>query len=55
MRRERMGENFRRAVTLPTGVQADKVEAHVAHGVLIINLPKIEEAKPRTIKVKVKQ
>jgi len=43
---------FEQRVTLPTPVDADKVEAKLANGVLSITLPKSEEAKPRKIAVK---
>jgi HSP20 family protein len=40
-------------VELPTGVQADKVKASFKNGVLEVRVPKTEEAKTKTIKVKV--
>lgn len=43
---------FARSVTLPTEVQADKVEATLEHGILILKLPKAEAVVPKTIKVK---
>lgn len=43
---------FEQRVTLPTPVDADKVEAKLANGVLSITLPKSEEAKPRKIALK---
>jgi HSP20 family protein len=49
----RMGE-FCRQVTLPTRIKADKAKAEFEHGVLKLTLPKAEEAKPKSIKVKVK-
>ena len=42
---------FRRALRLPTALEADKVEATIAEGVLSLRLPKAETARPRTIKV----
>jgi len=39
-------------VTLPTLVDADKVEAKYEAGVLRLTLPKHEAAKPRKIQVK---
>jgi HSP20 family protein len=45
---------FEQRVTLPTPVDADKVEAMLANDVLCITLPKCEEAKPRKIAVKSK-
>jgi len=43
---------FEQRVTLPTPVDADKVEAKLANGVLSITFPKSEEAKPRKIALK---
>jgi len=43
---------FERSVTLPTGVDADKAEAHYRNGVLELHLPRTEEARPRRIEVK---
>ncbi len=53
MRRiERSYGSFRRSFTLPTGVDAGKVEAKFQDGVLNLTLPKAEAAKPRKIEVK---
>lgn len=41
-----------RSVTLPAPFQADKIDAVVDNGVLILTVPKAEEAKPKQIKVK---
>jgi HSP20 family protein len=49
---ERRYGAFRRAITLPTHVQADAVEASVEGGVLEILVPKAEEAKPKRIEVR---
>ncbi|MBP6178603.1 MAG: Hsp20/alpha crystallin family protein [Anaerolineales bacterium] len=43
--------SFRRALRLPTEIQADKVEAKIADGVLTLNLPKAESARPKRINV----
>ena len=43
---------FRRTVTLPVEVDADKAEANVQHGVLRLRMPKAEAARPRQIKVR---
>ena len=40
-----------RLVTLPTGVDAEKVTAHYRNGVLEVKLPKTEKAKWRSVKV----
>lgn len=50
-RQERSVGEFTRVLRLPIEVDADKVEATLAHGVLLIKLPKAESAKPRKIKV----
>ena len=52
--RERRSGNFRRAVTLPEGLDTTRAEATFEDGVLTVTLPKAEEAKPQEIKVKVK-
>jgi HSP20 family protein len=49
---ERSYGTFVRSLTLPTGVEADKVKASFAKGVLEVHLPKAKEAKGRTIEVK---
>jgi HSP20 family protein len=51
-RHERGHGNFSRTFTLPTMVDADKVEAKYENGVLTLTLPKAEAAKPRKITVK---
>ena len=44
--------SFNRAFTLPESVQKDKISAALEDGVLSVTLPKVEAAKPRTIKIK---
>ncbi len=51
-RSERFFGRFQRSITLPTAVQADKIEATYKDGVLTLTLPKAEEAKPKQIQVK---
>lgn len=51
---ERRYGAFRRAITLPSHVLADAIEATADNGVLQIVLPKIEEAKPKHIQVQVR-
>lgn len=51
-RRERGFGRFRRVLKLPAPVDADKVEAKLDNGVLLVTLPKAEEARPRRIAVK---
>ena len=50
--RERRWGNFSRTVTLPMGVDSEKVEATHENGVLTLRLPKTESAKPKRITVK---
>ena len=51
-RQERETGEFSRFLTLPTAVNAEKVEAVLRDGVLTITLPKAEGAKPKRIEVK---
>lgn len=44
---------FRRTLRLPNEVDAEKVEAKIADGVLTLTLPKAESARPKKIKVAV--
>ncbi len=55
IRRERYYGSFCRSFLLPTKVVADDAEAVFEHGVLTLTLPKAEEVKPKTIKVKAKK
>ena len=50
-RLERSYGSFNRSLTLPDGVDADKVEANFDRGVLEIRVPKPEERKPRRISI----
>ncbi len=43
---------YERSVTLPRGIDADKVEAKLEDGVLTILLPKTPEVKPRRVTIK---
>ena len=51
-RSERYDGKFRRSITLPTPVDANKVSATYRDGILTITLAKAEEAKPKQIQVK---
>jgi HSP20 family protein len=51
---ERPSGRFHRAITLPTPLDPAKVDADLENGVLTLRIPKAEEAKPRSIKVKTK-
>lgn len=55
LRRERRYERYARSVSLPAAVKADKAEAKFEDGALTLTLPKAEEAKPKTIKIKAKK
>lgn len=50
-RREREGGQFRRTVTLPQPVDASRVRATYADGVLEVTLPRVAEAQPRKIQI----
>ncbi|MBD3184280.1 Hsp20 family protein [Candidatus Poribacteria bacterium] len=50
---ERSYGSFQRSVALPAGVVADKAKASYKDGVLHVNIPKSEEAKPKQIKINV--
>lgn len=51
-RRERAGGLFSRSLTLPADLDAARVEATYANGILSIALPKAEAAKPKRVSVK---
>jgi HSP20 family protein len=52
-RSERYFGKFQRSVTLPASVDGGKVKASYKDGILRVELPKAEEAKPRQIEVSV--
>jgi HSP20 family protein len=47
--RELAEGTYRRSVTLPFMVDADKAEATFEHGILRITLPKAEESRPKKV------
>ncbi|PTL55714.1 Hsp20/alpha crystallin family protein [Paraconexibacter algicola] len=51
VRVERAGGGFRRSLTLPDGIDADAVTAHMEHGVLTVSVPKPVAAKPRRVEI----
>jgi len=51
-RRERRYGTFMRQIQLPTPVRSDQADARFENGILRLQLPKAEEAKPRRIEVK---
>jgi HSP20 family protein len=48
---ERAFGSFSRSLTLPHGVDADKVEANFEKGVLEVRIPKPAEAKPTRVQI----
>jgi len=50
--RERSYGCFARSITLPAGVESDKIDANYEAGVLTLHLPKAEEIKPKRIAIK---
>jgi HSP20 family protein len=46
--------SFQRELRLPTPLEADKVDAKIADGILTLRLPKAESARPRNIKIATK-
>ncbi len=54
IRKERIYGTFRRDLTLPVDVDADKAKAEFENGILILHLPKVEAAKPKRLEIKTK-
>ena len=50
-RTERFSGKFRRSISLPTRIDAGKVNATYKDGILTVTLPKAEEAKPKKVEV----
>ncbi len=50
-RRERGAGQFSRAIALPKEIDADRVEASMSNGILVLKIPKSESAKPRRIQI----
>lgn len=55
IRKEQRFGSFSRIVALPEGLNADKAEATFENGMLKLRIPKSDESKPKTIKVKAKK
>ncbi len=53
-RRERSFGKFLRTIELPVNVDVNKINAEAKHGLLRITLPKMAEAKPKRIDIKVR-
>lgn len=49
-RREFSYSSFQRSFVLPNSVDSDKISASYENGVLLINIPKKEEAKKKTVR-----
>ena len=54
-RQERGAGQFNRVVRLPFEVDAQRVEASLRDGVLLVKLPKAESAKPKKIAIRAAQ
>ena len=52
--RELPNGSFTRTLRLPSVIDADKVEARIANGILALTLPKAESARPKKISIKTK-
>lgn len=52
---ERRYGKFQRTVTLPSAVDTEAADATFENGVVKVTLPKMEEARPKQISVKVKK
>ncbi len=50
--KERVGNEWFRAVELPGTFDADQIEAKLEHGILYLTLPKTPESKPHRIAIK---
>jgi HSP20 family protein len=48
---ERPFGSFNRSLTLPDGVDPDRIQASFSYGVLEMRIPKPEERKPRRIEI----
>jgi HSP20 family protein len=51
-RYERSYGSFERMFTLPSSVDAERIQAKVENGLLTVTLPKAERARPRQIEIK---
>jgi HSP20 family protein len=50
---ERLYGSFERTFTLPNSVDTSKIDARFKNGEMLLTLPKREESKPRSVKIKV--
>ena len=44
--------SFSRSLSLPDGIQEDKIKVTYVNGILTIKLPKVDSRKPKLIEVK---
>ena len=51
--RERFAGSFGRSIRFPLEVNAEAVDANYENGVLTLNIPKVEEVKPKRVEIKV--
>ena len=51
--RERCAGSFGRSIRFPLEVDAEAVNASYENGVLTLNVPKVEEVKPKRVEIKV--
>lgn len=54
-RMERSYGSFQRSITLPSDVKEDAIEARFNNGVLTVEIPKLEEQKPKVKKIGIKK
>ena len=52
--RERRSFEFSRSFVIPENVDAEKISAEFKNGLLSLNIPKTEKAKPKLLEIKVK-
>jgi len=54
LRRERAAGKFQRCLRFSTKLEAANAEAWLKNGILTLRIPKVEEERPKTIKIKAK-
>lgn len=55
LRQERRYGSFSRQLSLPADINADKVQATFEHGILTLDMPKAEAARPKSVKIVAKK